>query len=1102
MFSPILGRARLSWPLVVAFVSVIPFIAWSLSSTPSSQPPSAEPSALATPAFYAGEEATTPTNIVHPLVAAVSIIDPFKQGAPALNALDPKAVDEEMARAGVAKAQRLFIKTLIEEAHASGATEPTEAFLKNTVVKYVLAPQLSVEKTAELIAGELSNVGKTIKSAGEGRLPSLDGASLLLAPYLYQAGMCSGDIWSSTGLICGYLQPSAGTTAAGTVEGGKTAPGMALQIPREGSDLSKILRLALSKCQTQTKASTVNSSESDSNGLGTCFNVQLSMGRIVVLRLDEVQFAGYLASLYYRYASAPPDTYQEVLLDFLIELGVDELITVHVYGEVYAAANIRYLLDDSDSVFLIFPYGFKCKAGECKEFAECAAQEGADALACGDAHGERLFANLRRSGSYALQSIAACKTAPLPYQSRLPCQAAKQGLYQLPSGLNFQTKYQVPPSAPAPTDLHLYPAPTSYAGPAAPYPYNAALGAGDPTWRHFFTRVETWEYSLIFAGLKSVDTSAVGSCAGYRSFGDNIAYGDNFWMWHGEGHGNTHDCHEPPYRFDSTCPDYMAITVAGTHPMPTVNLIWGQQLAHDPVLCACSGMDCVPPVNPPPLPCNGLDCIPPGIPPPPPCSGLDCVPPPPPPQMPSLLSVLSATAMDSYSEVVKMKFVVRRDGNTASAASVNFSTSDYTAKADQDYVANSGTLIFVAGQAQAEISIDILPYHFDDGVKMFSVNLLNASGATIAVARAYGTIASTGTATFSTSELGKTAPAVALDSGPNNTCALLFNGNVQCWGDYYGGEVGRYYLKDTTSTGYSGRNAIAVSASNPYSCALLSIGDVQCWGNNLHGPSIGYLGGNAVAVSAGNPYSCALLSNGNVQCWGANINDQIAGYSGGNAIAVDVSSTSPNSAPYYSDLWHACALLSNGNVQCWGDNRYGQSVGYFGGNAIFVSAGNTHACALLSNGNVQCWGSNEYGKSAGYFGGNATSVTVADNHSCALLSNGNVNCWGPGYYAHDPIDGYSGGNAIAARITSNSEVRSPAQWAACALLSNGNVACWGAHSFDQGMGAPGQGLSGGNAIAMSLGDFHACGLLSSGNVVCWGDNHYNQLEGYSGLPQP
>ena len=146
---------------------------------------------------------------------------------------------------------------------------------------------------------------------------------------------------------------------------------------------------------------------------------------------------------------------------------------------------------------------------------------------------------------------------------------------------------------------------------------------------------------------------------------------------------------------------------------------------------------------------------------------------------------------------------------------------------------------------------------------------------------------------------GRTATAVTVGNG--RSCALLDNGTVKCWGS---GLFGRLGQGNTNSIGNApnqmgdnlapialgtGRTATAVTVGNAQSCALLDNGTVKCWGGGASGQlgqgnpnSIGnapnQMGDNlapvplgagrtATAVTAGDAHTCASLDNGTVKCW-------------------------------------------------------------------------------------------------------------------------------------------------------------------------------------------------------------------------------------------
>jgi hypothetical protein len=148
-------------------------------------------------------------------------------------------------------------------------------------------------------------------------------------------------------------------------------------------------------------------------------------------------------------------------------------------------------------------------------------------------------------------------------------------------------------------------------------------------------------------------------------------------------------------------------------------------------------------------------------------------------------------------------------------------------------------------------------------------------------------------------------------SGNGHSCALLEDDTLKCWGGNGGGQLG---LGDTANRGDgagemganlptvdlgSGRHAVAIAAGHSDTCALLDNGTVKCWGFNAEGqlglgdtanrgdgagemgdslPAVSLgTGRTAVAISVGGSpisadgsFACALLDNGSVKCWGEN----------------------------------------------------------------------------------------------------------------------------------------------------------------------------------------------------------------------------------------
>jgi alpha-tubulin suppressor-like RCC1 family protein len=167
------------------------------------------------------------------------------------------------------------------------------------------------------------------------------------------------------------------------------------------------------------------------------------------------------------------------------------------------------------------------------------------------------------------------------------------------------------------------------------------------------------------------------------------------------------------------------------------------------------------------------------------------------------------------------------------------------------------------------------------------------------------------------------------------------SGGVKCWGDNSQGQLGNG--TSTTSPNpvdviQLSRPAVGLTAGAYNACAILDNGEVQCWGYNAYGSL-----GSGTFVSSNTPTTvqglssgasalgfklwapCAVI-NGGVKCWGL-------GWDGLFGIDPFFTSTTPiaiSGLPAGSGVtsiapgvYHACALV-NGGVKCWGDNSYGE----------------------------------------------------------------------------------------------------------------------------------------------------------------------------------
>jgi cysteine-rich repeat protein len=386
---------------------------------------------------------------------------------------------------------------------------------------------------------------------------------------------------------------------------------------------------------------------------------------------------------------------------------------------------------------------------------------------------------------------------------------------------------------------------------------------------------------------------------------------------------------------------------------------------------------------------------------------------------------------------------------------------------------------------------------------------------------------------------------LAIAAGWYHTCAILSGGAVKCWGYNNKGQLG---LGDTNARGDqpgemgkalptvdlgTGRRALAISSGSYNTCAILDNQTLKCWGTNNSGQlglgdkdargdqpaemgdslPIVSLGSGAlpIAISAGSGHTCALLDNGSVKCWGANGGGQL-GY-GDIAIRGDE----------IKEMGDTLPTVNLGSAQT----------------ATAIEAGSNITCALLNGGNLKCWGGNgngslglgdtnsrgdnpdEMGDNLPFIqlGTGLTSVGIATKHShtCALLASKNMKCWGTNYSGTLGLGDTEGRGDIPAEMSdalplvdlgAMTEVVqvSPGAVHTCALLNGGLVKCWG-EGYVLGLGdymtrGDNQGEMGDAlpsvylgqpAIALALGMEHTCALLQNGSVKCWGETGMGTL---------
>ncbi len=383
------------------------------------------------------------------------------------------------------------------------------------------------------------------------------------------------------------------------------------------------------------------------------------------------------------------------------------------------------------------------------------------------------------------------------------------------------------------------------------------------------------------------------------------------------------------------------------------------------------------------------------------------------------------------------------------------------------------------------------------------------------------------------------------------------------------GAGGKGKAKITVAVGFP--VATGVSAGEEDSCAVLANGRVKCWGRNNEGQigdgkeskkealvPVEVLGvTDAVQVSTGYRDACALLSSGHIKCWGRNHSGQLGdGTTTNKPTPVEVQGITE--ATEVDAGVTTCARLADGHIECWGENDHGSlgngtqskaattvPVEVNGiADAVQVVGGGSTICAVLTTGRIECWGENYYGGLGdGMETGpehcqevsfcstvpvEALGITTASqagsgasDHECAVLADGHIECWGQNGAGELGTGSEMGPETCkepSARACSVSpvEVENITDASAvadggahsCAVLADSHVECWGVNVSGQlGNGEGGKGfpnesqisatpveaLGIASAVEVTAGGSHTCALLSSGHIQCWGNDVYGEL---------
>ncbi len=234
--------------------------------------------------------------------------------------------------------------------------------------------------------------------------------------------------------------------------------------------------------------------------------------------------------------------------------------------------------------------------------------------------------------------------------------------------------------------------------------------------------------------------------------------------------------------------------------------------------------------------------------------------------------------------------------------------------------------------------------------------------------------------------------ATQITMGGAQACALMGDETVECWGDDQSGQLGDG-LTDYGSTvpqpvvGLT--DVTQVAGYSQDTCALLADTTVKCWGQNADGElgngtttssnvpvAVSGLGGVTMLSSGPNMNACAVLISGGVDCWGFNEFGDL-----GIGTTVDALTPVPvlgitAAVAVTGGGDQSCALLSDATVSCWGESL-GLPASVPGlSDVTQVSAGNDDDLALRRDGSVVAWGSDNWGQLGdGYPGAEGINTT-------------------------------------------------------------------------------------------------------------------------------
>ena len=265
-------------------------------------------------------------------------------------------------------------------------------------------------------------------------------------------------------------------------------------------------------------------------------------------------------------------------------------------------------------------------------------------------------------------------------------------------------------------------------------------------------------------------------------------------------------------------------------------------------------------------------------------------------------------------------------------------------------------------------------------------------------------------------------PAVKVATGGQNSCALLDDHSVSCWGSNGFGQLGANVTGHGPATIAGIVDATDVAIGQQTICVTRTAGTVWCWGWQQFLASggaiptppptqIAGISGTTQLVVNGTMF-CAIGANGTVTCWGDSSPMQGVGRdANGNYQlgAFDGASPDRSAVQLAISLLGVCVVDAAHNVTCARRDNIGLNPLVAMpqlANSVRVAVGNGSMCGIKPSGTVDCVdldpatglpnGTTRVSTKDPFGSGAAvTDLVGGDYHLCErTTASGSVRCWG------------------------------------------------------------------------------------------------------------